>query len=59
MIFIVAVLEYKTDKQSKILGDKKITVINKTPVFCSPEERKFVLQGVENGLYNIFRKYMS
>ena len=59
MIFIVAVLEYKTDKQVKMLGDKKFTVINKIPVFCSAEERKLVLQGVESGLYNIFRKYMS
>lgn len=52
-------LEYHTDKQLQMVGDKQVTVISKTPVFGSDADRKCVITGVENGLYRIFSKYMG
>lgn len=42
-----------------MIGKQNYTVIDKTPVFPSDDERKAVVKRVENGLYSIFRKYMS
>lgn len=59
VIFIETVLRYKTNTRSQMIGKQNYTIIDKTPVFPSDNERKAVIKSVENGLYNIFRKYMS
>lgn len=59
MVYIEAVLSYKTNTRSQMIGKQNYTVIDKTPVFPSDDERKAVVKCVENGLYSIFRKYMS
>lgn len=59
MVFIEVVLSYKTNTRSQMIGKQNYTVIDKIPVFPSDNERKAVVKRVENGLYSIFRKYMS
>lgn len=50
--------EYNTSERVQTVGQKQITVIDKTPVFDSEADRQQVIAGVENQLYRIFCKYM-
>ena len=50
MVYIEAVLSYKTNTRSQMIGKQNYTVIDKTPVFPSDDERKAVVKCVENGL---------
>lgn len=50
--------EYNTSEWVQMLGQKQITVIEKTPVFDSEVDRQQVVAGIENQLYRIFCKYM-
>lgn len=50
--------EYNTSERVQTVGQKQITVIDKTPVFDSEADRQQVIAGIENQLYRIFCKYM-
>lgn len=42
-----------------MIGKKEITVNNLIPVFASDEDRNRIKETVENGLYDIFSKYIK
>ena len=52
-------INYKTTTHEAMIGDRKITVHNKIPVFSTEDERKTARRRIENGLYNIFAKYIE
>lgn len=52
-------MDYKTDTRSAMIGEKKFTVTEKTPIFANDTERKFEIKRVSDGLYSIFAKYMG
>ena len=50
---------YVPTERKAIVGTREITVRNLIPVFKSQEEREMAGQKVRDGLYRVFRKYMT
>ena len=50
---------YTAAEHKKLVGGKEVTVRNLRPVFTNDDERQKVKQHIQNGLYNVFSKYMN
>lgn len=51
------IVSYTATERKKMVGGKEVTVRNLKPVFANDEERQRVKQYIQNGLYNVFKKY--
>lgn len=51
--------DYTSLERKKMVGTKEITVRSWIPVFKSQEEREMAGQKIQDGLYQVFCKYMT
>ena len=53
------IISYTATEHKKMVGEKEVTVRNLKPVFTNDEERQKVKQHIQNGLYNVFSKFVG
>lgn len=53
------IISYTTTEHKKMVGGKEVTVRNLKPVFANDDERQKVKQHIQNGLYNVFSKFVG
>ena len=53
------IISYTTTEHKKMVGGKEVTVRNLKPVFTNEEERQKAKQHIQNGLYNVFSKFVG
>lgn len=53
------IVSYTATEHKKVVGGKEVTVRNLKPVFVNDEERQMVKQHIQNGLYNVFSKFVG
>ncbi len=53
------IVSYTATEHKKVVGGKEIIVRNLKPVFTNEEERQKAKQHIQNGLYNVFSKFVG
>ena len=53
------IISYTATEHKKMVGGKEVTVGNLKPVFVNDEERQKAKQHIQNGLYNVFSKFVG
>ena len=53
------IVSYTATEHKKMVGGKEVTVRNLKPVFVNDEERQKAKQHIQNGLSNVFSKFVS
>ena len=53
------IVSYTATEHKKMVGEKEVTVRNLKPVFTNEEERQKAKQHIQNGLYNVFSKFVG
>ena len=53
------IVSYTATEHKKMVGGKEVTVRNLKPVFVNDEERQKAKQHIQNGLLNVFSKFVS
>ena len=53
------IVSYTATEHKKMVGGKESTVRNLKPVFTNDEERQKAKQHIQNGLYNVFSKFVG
>ncbi len=53
------IVSYTATEHKKTVGGKEVTVRNLKPVFTNEEERQKAKQHIQNGLYNVFSRFVG
>ena len=53
------IFSFTATEHKKMVGGKEVTVRNLKPVFTNEEERQKAKQHIQNGLYNVFSKFVG
>lgn len=53
------IVSYTATEHKKMVGGKEVTVRNLKPVFTNDEERQKAKQHIQNGLYNVFSRFVG